>query len=99
MAILKDTINEEFQRLIKMEKVYKEKIQELPKGTITIKKINGQSYPYLSYREGLKVKTVYLKLEGIELENFKGQIAQRKQYERVLKEIRKDLEIARKVIK
>ncbi|HPL53655.1 MAG TPA: hypothetical protein PLW11_05865 [Bacillota bacterium] len=99
IAILKDIINEEYQRLIEMEKAYMNIIQSLPKGTIITKRIKGQLYPYLCYRDGLKVRTVYLKQEGAKLEILKEQITQRRQYERILKEIRKDLKITRKIIK
>jgi hypothetical protein len=80
-----------------MEKVYIQKIESLPKGSIVNKKIKGKEYSYLIYRNGLKVVTKYIKPD--ELENLKKKIEQRNIYKKELQEIRKDIKIAKKVVR
>ncbi len=55
MAVLKEMLKEEKERLLKMKKFYEDKIIELPKGSITFKQRGAKKYPYLVYREGKKV--------------------------------------------
>lgn len=99
MAIIKNVLEEELERLEKMQKVYEEKITSLPKGVIRIKLIQNKCYPYLMFREGSKVKTKYLKLKEEEIQELREKIEQRKKHEQTLKEIKKDIELIKKVIK
>lgn len=97
MAILKDMLKEELDRLTRMENSYIQKINSLPKGSIINKHINGKDYFYLVYRNGLKVVTQYIKPE--ELEDLKKKVEQRNKYKKDLQEIRKDIKVAKKVVK
>ncbi len=90
MPVIKTVLKEELQRLQRMEKVYLQKISQLPKGCISMKKISGKRYPYRAFRMGNKVKSEYLKVSKEELEQLKNQINQRKKYEEALKTIRED---------
>lgn len=94
-----DILEEEFERLQRMEKSYQEKIATLPKGSIQYKRINGRKYPYLFFREGNQVKSKYLKLDEKALNGLQFQIQQRKKYEKLLMDIKKDYKIISKVIK
>ncbi len=97
MAILKDMLIEELDRLTRMENGYIQKIDSLPKGSIVNKSIKEKKYSYLVYRSGLKVITQYIKPE--ELEDLKKKVEQRNKYKKDLREIRKDIKIAKKVVK
>ncbi|EGW37077.1 hypothetical protein [Desulfosporosinus sp. OT] len=96
--MIKNVLREELDRLQRMEKVYREKIAMLPKGSIQYKYINGRKYPYLFVREGKQVKSQYLKLDEKALSEFQFQIEQRRKYEKVLIDINKDYKIISKAI-
>jgi len=82
---------EEIERLIKMEKFYKDKISALPKGSIIFKKRRNKKYPYLVYRDGSKVVTDYLRLDKNDFKKLQLELSKRKKYLKLLKEIQKDL--------
>lgn len=44
----------------KMQMAYKTRIEELPKGSLYVRKIKGKDYCYLRYREGSKVIQKYV---------------------------------------
>jgi len=92
-------LQEQLDRLKSMELAYQEKIASLPRGSIREKVVNGRSYYYLMYREGTKVKTQYLKVSEQRLGELRFQLAQRKRYEKILREIRKDCLLLKRVIK
>lgn len=91
MAVLKEMLEEEKERLIKMKKFYMDKILELPKGSIVFKSRGEKKYPYLVYREGKKIKTDYMKINSEQLKELKLKIKKRRKYFKILKEIEKDL--------
>jgi len=97
MPVIHDALKEELERLMEKEQAYKNQLALLPKGRIHHKLIGGKKYPYLTYREGGKVKSRYVKPE--ELEHVMAQVEQRQQHEKALKSIRADLRMIRKVVK
>lgn len=97
MPVIHDSLREELERLLEKEQAYKKQLALLPKGRIHNKLIGGKKYPYLTYREGGKVKSRYVKSE--ELEQVRAQVEQRQQYEKNLKSIRADVRVIRKVVK
>ena len=92
-------LQEQLDRLKSMEQAYQEKLASLPRGSIREKMVNGRSYYYLMYREGTKVKTQYLKLSEHGLEELRFQLAQRKRYEQILREIRRDCRLLKRVVR
>jgi len=52
-------LEKEKQRNEKMLLAYEERILELPRGSLVIRKLNGKEYCYLRYREGKKVIQKY----------------------------------------
>lgn len=92
-------LREQLARLKSMEQAYLEKLVTLPRGSIREKVVNGKSYYYLMYREGSKVKTKYLKLSEQRLEELRFQLAQRKRYENILREVRRDCRLLKRVVK
>ncbi|MDQ2086451.1 hypothetical protein RBH29_08415 [Herbivorax sp. ANBcel31] len=97
MAIIKDMLKEELERLKQMEQSYMQKIDSLPKGSIVNKKINNKNYSYLVYRNGNKVLTKYIKPE--DLDDINKKVLLRNQYKKDLKEIREDMKITKKVVR
>ena len=61
-----------------------EQIRSLPKGSITIKRINGKEYEYWQFRENGKQKS--RRVKGDELEILRSQISERKRLEKLLKD-------------
>ena len=55
MSLIISTVKKEKQRIDYMLEKYREMLEGLPKGTISEKKVNGNTYCYLKYRDGKKV--------------------------------------------
>ena len=75
MSIIKNVLMEEFERLERMEKSYRDKVNKLPKGALIVKNINNRQYNYLVYRENQKVIQKYLKLSDKEIEELKKRLS------------------------
>lgn len=61
-------LEREKQRNENMRIMYEKRIQELPRGSLVIRELNGKKYCYLRYREGKKVIQKYagtIEQEGI----------------------------------
>ena len=58
-------------------------IESLPKGSITVKKINGKEYEYWQFREN--GRQITRRVKGEELEALRVQIGERKRLEQLLK--------------
>jgi hypothetical protein len=99
MAIIKEMLLEEYQRLKNSEKAYINKINSLPKGSIRIKKSGNNNYYYLKFRKKDKTITQYVKNEKEAIKKLSFKIRQRKKYESILKEIKKDLKLIEKIKK
>lgn len=99
MTVIEDVLKEELERLQEMERTYREKLEQLPKGSIVTKKISGKPYNYLLYRVGKKIVTQYLRMQQHEIEELNYKILQRKKYEKILKEIKEEYKLIRKVLK
>lgn len=96
MSVLNSVIREEYERLSRIITKVQKEINELPKGYISEKRINGKIYHYLQFREGEKVKSIYLKADKVEsyrvliahrnelVINLKGLQEDKKRLERVL---------------
>ena len=70
-------LKQEKDRNEKMQLAYIKKLNELPKGSIVIKRINGNEYCYLRYREGEKVILKYMGTSNC-VEEIKVKIEERK---------------------
>ena len=91
-------VEEEKERNLERQEAYKEEIDKLPKGSLTIKKVGKKKYYYLYYRCGYKMKSKYLKI-GTDIEEIKKQIAKRKHYEGLVKRLKKEYHQMCKVVK
>lgn len=95
MTIATQIIEKELERNEKMIKEYEVELSKLPKGKLTIKKINSRSYYYLKFREGEKIITKYVGKDNIDLTELYDQLDKRKHIEEMLKQLkseRKELE-------
>ena len=52
-------LEKERQRNEKMRLAYQQRVLELPRGSLTIRELNGRKYCYLRYREGKRVIQKY----------------------------------------
>ena len=87
-TVIYDTLKEEKQRNLEMQKTYVQEIESLPKGSIMTKTVSGKKYYYLKYRQGNKIKNDYIgKDESVVAEILK-EIEKRKYLQGVLKRLK-----------
>jgi len=99
MSYIKNIMQEEHQRLQALYRKYMDKIDSLPKGTLSIKKRNKNKYLYLASRRDGKVKFDYIGSVGSEnARKILEQVKFRKDYEHKLKQVKADLRRIDKVI-
>lgn len=87
MTVMEDVLVEEYMRALRIERLVKSEIEELPKGSIQKKKIKGKEYPYLQYRCGNAIKSQYIKAQ--EVHELEIMIAKRKEHISTLKQLQK----------
>lgn len=97
MALL-EVLKEQIERNQKNLSFYEKKLQDLPKGSLHTKMINGNEYYYIKYRneQGNRIDD-YVKRE--DLEKVRKQLQQRKEIEKVIKLLKEDIKIAKKGLK
>lgn len=92
-------MQEEHQRLQALYQKYMDKIDALPKGTVSIKKRNEIDYIYLASRRDGKVKFDYIgSADSENARKILEQVKFRKEYELKLKQVKADLKQIEKVI-
>ncbi len=99
MSYIKNIMQEEHQRLQALYQKYIDKIDSLPKGTVSIKKRNKSEYLYLASRRGAKVKFDYI--GSVASENARKileKVKFRKDYELKLKQVKGNLREIEKVL-
>jgi hypothetical protein len=100
MSDIKLILNEEKERLQKLEKRYEEEISNLPSGTFSVKTRNGRKYAYRAYRLAGKVKTDYIgPVDNDKSRELEKLIARRKELEKLLKITRRKKNEILKVVK
>lgn len=97
MSVVKEILREELNRLERMRVAYNNKLKELPKGVLVIKKIRGRKYYYLQYREGGKVKSIYIKKDMVP--EYENKIRQRMAHKNSLKNISNEINFINKALK
>ena len=92
-------LKEELARLKVTEKGYLREIKKLPKGSIQEKRIKGRLYPYLVSNKGSKVIYQYAgKLSEAEHKELGNNIALRKKYQGLLREVRQNIRRIGKIL-
>jgi hypothetical protein len=97
MAVIKDVLRDELNRLERMRVAYNNKLQELPKGVLVIKKIRGRKYHYLQYREDGKIKSVYVRKDMVP--EYEDLIKQRMSHKNSLKNINNEIDFINRALK
>ena len=98
-GIMNGVLKEEYNRLEKMEKFYYEEIVKLPKGSLLKRTISNRPYYYLKLRDENtgEVKSLYVKAS--EVPQISKRINERRRLTQLLRQIRADKEVLRKVLK
>ena len=100
MNVLEDVVNEELRRLERLSELYKEKMDALPRGSISVKNRGSRFYCYLVFREGAKVKYKYLgKKDSPEVMEMEKKIHARKKLEAMLEKVKENRIVAGKMIR
>lgn len=100
MSYIKNIMQEEHQRLQALYQKYIDKIDSLPKGTVSIKKRNKREYLYLANRRDGKLKFDYIGSVGSEnARKTLEQVKFRKDYELKLKQVKGNLKEIERVIR
>jgi hypothetical protein len=100
MSILESVLQEELQRLDREEAALLQRLSSLPKGSLVAEKIASGTYWYRRFREGDKVRSVYLGKDGTDA--VKKAQAASKQYHQLqqgLRQIRLDQVKLRKALR
>ncbi|MBR9982229.1 MAG: hypothetical protein KFF50_14460 [Desulfatitalea sp.] len=100
MSYIKNIMQEERRRLQALYQKYSDKIDALPKGTVSIKIRHKNEYLYLASRRNGKVCFDYI--GSVATENARKileQVKFRKEYEGKLKQVKADLREIEKVIR
>ena len=87
-TIIRGVLEEELERNSRMKKRYMDEIEQLPKGSVMLRKIGNQEYYYLKYRENKKIISKYIgRKNEINIKEIKEKIQKRKHVEGVLKNL------------
>ena len=99
METLEGILKQELVRLKETEKSYVREIAKLPRGSLQEKQIKGISYLYLVVSKNSKLSYKYLSgLSEEVLKKLKADVALRKKYQSLLKELRKDIKRINKIL-
>ena len=96
MNLLLSTVMKEKQRIEYMLSKYRNELLQIPKGSLSVKSVNGKEYFYLKYRENNKVCSKYIR--QAEVETVRIQIEKRKHIEAMIRSLEEELAIANKVL-
>ncbi|MCR5790756.1 MAG: hypothetical protein K6G83_12775 [Lachnospiraceae bacterium] len=97
MRMLEATIKQERDRIEYMLLRYQKMLQELPKGTLSEKKVGTKTYFYLKYRVGKKVVSDYVKKE--QLPELLEQLEHKKHIKTMVRFLKEELAMADKILK
>lgn len=96
---MQGVLKEELLRLKATEKSYAREIKKLPRGSLQAKRIKGREYFYLVSSKNSKLSYRYLSsMPEEELQKLKEDIALRKKYRDLLKDVRQDIKRITKIL-
>ena len=99
-SVVLGVLQDELDRNRRMQARYRLEIDQLPKGSLYLRKINHQQYYYLNYREHEKIVSKYLgKHDEPKIEEVKKRIAERKRYEGLLKKLDGEEKLLKKALR
>ena len=100
MSVIFHVLKEEFERLQETESGYSNAIAKMPRGTPRIQQRRNKNYLYLEYRNGDCVMNDYVgPQDSDKAKDILEKIAQRKRYEKLLKETKTALKDVRKALR
>jgi len=97
--VIESMLAEERQRNLDMQKSYIAEIHKLPKGSVVVKKVGNKEYCYLKYRQGEKFISQYMGPASEKAEQLKKEVEKRRHFEKLLRELKAEHKIIRKVVK
>jgi hypothetical protein len=93
-------LKEEFERLVETETSYAKAIADMPRGTPRILPRRNKNYLYLEYRDSDRIVHDYIgPKDGDKAKDILEKVAQRKRYEKLLKETKAALKEVRKALR
>ena len=95
-SVLDEVFLEEYDRVLRRIHAIQRELKLLPKGSVSRKIINGSEAFYLSFREGNKVVTKYLKKDDVE--KTRGLVEMRRRLELNMRESKKQAKKLEKVL-
>lgn len=100
MSVIFHVLKEEFERLVETETSYTKAIAALPRGAPRIRQVRKNRYLYLEYRDGNRVVHDYIGPQDSEkAKEALEKVAQRRRYEKLLKETKAALKDVRKALR
>lgn len=90
MSMLQTVIAREQIRNDNMIAEYTRELAALPRGKITPKTVNGNTYYYLYYRDGKKVVSKYIGKEETSLCAIREKLVRRSQVEEIIKRLKEE---------
>ena len=96
MNLIISTVLQEKRRIDYMLEKYQEALAGLPKGTLSEKLVNGNTYYYLKYRDGKKVISQYIRKQDVGA--LRKQIEKRRNIETMIRSLQEEQELAARVL-
>ena len=90
------TVMREKKRIAFMLDQYRSMAQELPRGSLSERKVKDRTYYYLKYREGGRVITKYIPGEQAEL--IRSQVDKRRHAEKMIVSLEREMELAERFL-
>ncbi len=100
MEVLINSLLEELRNAKHAYKSYKEELENLPKGSLQVKEINGSRYYYLVFRENGKHISKYLgkELNRKDIEYYDLIKKQRRAYRKATGDLRKQIQFLERAL-
>jgi len=93
---IKGVLREELANSLRMQKRYEAELAKLRKGSLVKRRIKGNVYYYLVYRENGKVRSEYRgKSSPDEIAAYKAAKSQRAKYRQLLSKVKKQIRFLR----
>lgn len=96
MNLIISTVLQEKRRIDYMLEKYQEILAGLPRGTLSEKSVNENTYYYLKYRDGKKVISQYIRKQDVD--TLRQQIEKRRHIETMIKSLLEEQELAARVL-
>ena len=92
-------LDEEKKRNLEMQRLHRQEIEALRKGSIVIKNRPSGKYYYLKYWKDGKTKTDYIGKDEMSIEKINQEIKKRKYLQGVLKRLKVEYQQISKIVK